>query len=89
MKLCQLVPGLVRAREDAVRPSPPTARRCHQWHPAVGGDLPACLDALVRYGSQLLVASLALLAVGSGCTGRSRWCRTAVGGVILYVGTYQ
>jgi hypothetical protein len=58
-----------------------------------GGALPAWLaawlGALVRYGPQLLVASLALLAVGTALHRRAALAPTVAAGVILYVGMYR
>jgi hypothetical protein len=53
------------------------------------GHLPAWLEALVRYGPQLLVASLAVLAVGVGLRRPAVLTPAAVGGAILYVGMYK
>lgn len=57
--------------------------------PAADGGLPAWLDALVRLGPQLLVASLALLAAGIGLRRPAALIPATAGGAILYVGMYQ
>jgi hypothetical protein len=57
--------------------------------PVAGGGLPAWLDALVRFGPQLLVASLALLAVGVGLRRPAALIPATAGGAILYVAMYQ
>lgn len=53
------------------------------------GHLPAWLEALVRDGPQLLVASLAVLAVGVGLRRPAALTPAALGGAILYAGMYQ
>lgn len=54
-----------------------------------GSRLPAWLDALVRYGPWILVASLGLFLIGVGLRRRSVLVPAAVGGAILYVGMYR
>lgn len=49
---------------------------------------PVWLDALVRFGPEILIASLALVALGVGLRRPRALIPVAVGGGVLYVGMY-
>lgn len=49
---------------------------------------PGWLDALVRFGPEILIASLALVALGVGLRRPRALIAVAVGGGVLYVGMY-
>lgn len=52
-------------------------------------SLPAWLDPIVRFGPEILVASLLLVVAGVALRRRSAAGPAVVGGVVLYVGMYM
>lgn len=51
-------------------------------------DMPGWLDVIVRFGPQILVASLLLVALGVGLRRRRALVPVVAGGGILYLGMY-